>query len=255
VTNLDATWTALEDRCLPPPHPPIRDLADYHAYLATLPERWWCQTTEDKVEYIGETTRGELSSLGTVRHARHDWPGRAGTLILTANSQARMAELEEHIVSAASASGASATVAERSAQTAEELLDISDDPDPAPDSREAMCRRLGVDTVPPEPVTLSLEQHFLPLEEGMDHLAQQISRALAKERFLTTRDEDGLTPAEAVAAGGAARDRVLALIDDCEWRVRSRPTDDDSADMLPDPDELRRRLDIQATSRPSPKGR
>jgi hypothetical protein len=48
---------------------------------------------------------------------------------------------------------------------------------------------------------------------------------------------------------------VLALIDDCEWRVRSRPDDDDSTDMLPDPDELRRRLGIWTTARPSPRGR
>ena len=35
--------------------------------------------------------------------------------------------------------------------------------------------------------------------------------------MLEARDSAGMTPAEAVAAGGAALDRVRAMIDDCEW--------------------------------------
>jgi hypothetical protein len=78
--------------------------------------------------------------------------------------------------------------------------------------------RRGVELPEAEPVTVLLEQYFLPLDAGQEHLAGQISRAQAVNRMLAARDEDGLTPAEAVAAGGAALERVRALVDDCEWR-------------------------------------
>jgi hypothetical protein len=63
--------------------------------------------------------------------------------------------------------------------------------------------------------------------------------------MLAARDEEGLTPAEAVAAGGAALDRVLAPIDDCEWRQRRMRESGEPADLLPDPDELSRHIGIQ----------
>ena len=62
--------------------------------------------------------------------------------------------------------------------------------------------------------------------------------------MLESRDAAGMTPAEAVAAGGAALDRVLAMIDDCEWRLRRAEAEGKATSMLPDPDELRRRLGI-----------
>jgi len=58
-----------------------------------------------------------------------------------------------------------------------------------------------------------------------------------------------LTPAEVVAAGGAALDRVLAMVDDCEWRLRRAEAEGKDTSMLPDPDELRRRLGIPARTR------
>lgn len=64
--------------------------------------------------------------------------------------------------------------------------------------------------------------------------------------MLEGRDAVGLTPAEAVAAGGAALDRVLARIDDCEWQLRRAEADGKDTSMLPDPEELRRRLGIPA---------
>ena len=67
--------------------------------------------------------------------------------------------------------------------------------------------------------------------------------------MLESRDAAGMSPAEAVAVGGAARDRVLAMIDDCEWRLRRAQAEGKNSDMLPDPDELRRRLGIYASSR------
>jgi len=55
--------------------------------------------------------------------------------------------------------------------------------------------------------------------------------------------------AEAMAAGGAALDRVLAMIDDCEWRLHRAEAEGKDTSMLPDPGELRRRLGIPAGSR------
>jgi hypothetical protein len=52
-----------------------------------------------------------------------------------------------------------------------------------------------------------------------------------------------------VAAGGAALDRVLAMVDDCEWRLRRAEAEGKDASMLPDPDELRRRLGIPSGTR------
>ena len=57
-----------------------------------------------------------------------------------------------------------------------------------------------------------------------------------------------MTAAEAVTAGGAPLDRVLAMIDDCEWRLRRAEAEGKDTDLLPDPDELRRRLGIRTGS-------
>ncbi|HEX9359231.1 MAG TPA: hypothetical protein VF933_36155, partial [Streptosporangiaceae bacterium] len=118
------------------------------------------------------------------------------------------------------------------------------EPDFELDSGAAERRRRGVNLPEAEPVTVILEQYFLPLEADQDHLAGQISRAHAVERMLTARDEDGLTPAEAVAAGGAALERARALIDDCEWRRQRKLEAGEEADLLPDPAELRHRVGL-----------
>ena len=55
---------------------------------------------------------------------------------------------------------------------------------------------------------------------------------------------EGLTPAEAAAAQGGALERVLALIDNCEWRRLRRQESGEPVDILPDPDELRSRIGI-----------
>jgi hypothetical protein len=41
---------------------------------------------------------------------------------------------------------------------------------------------------------------------------------------------------------------VLAMIDDCEWRLRRAESEGKDTGMLPDPGELRRRLGIPAGS-------
>jgi hypothetical protein len=44
--------------------------------------------------------------------------------------------------------------------------------------------------------------------------------------------------------GGGALERVLALIDNCEWRRLRRQESGEPVDILPDPDELRSRIGI-----------
>ena len=91
--------------------------------------------------------------------------------------------------------------------------------------------------------------YFLPVEHGLDEVAREINRELGYLSVLEARDPAGMTPAEAVAAGGAALDRVRAMIDDCEWRLRRAEAEGKDTSMLPDPGELRRRLGIPAGSR------
>jgi hypothetical protein len=234
-----AAWAALRERCLPPPQPPIQDLAGYRAYLETLPERWWCQTAEDEIEHAGMVEPGTLTNLGTIQRSP------LGTFALTANSEARVSALEAHVRTAAPG----ASVTGRSARTAQELAGKPADSGSAPDSGEAERRRHGVDLAPPQPVTVIMEQYFIPLAEGQGHLARDITRSLAVDRMLAAQDEDGLTPAEAAAAGGPALDRVLAVLDDCEWRRLRRQKSGEPVGMLPDPDELRRRIGIPPRQR------
>jgi hypothetical protein len=142
-------------------------------------------------------------------------------------------------------------VTQRSALTADELTGTPPQAGNGPDSREAACRRLGIEDVPaPGPRRLIVEGYFLPVEHGLDDVAREINRELGYLSVLQARDAAGLTPAEAVAAGGAALDRVLARIDDCEWRLRRAEAEEGKAtSMLPDPGELRRRLGIPAGPR------
>jgi hypothetical protein len=234
VADPAAAWAVLRERCLPPPRRPIRDLAGFRAYLESVPDRWWSQTAEDEVEYVGKVEPGTLTNLGTVEWAV------SGEFRLTANSEERLAALEAEIAAVA----AGAEVTERTARTAEQLLEDTREPDFELDSGTDERRRRGVDLPEAEPVTVILEQYFLPLETDQDHVAGRISRAQAVDRMLTARDEDGLTPAEAVAAGGAALERVRALLDDCEWRRQRKLEAGEEADLLPDPAELRRRIGL-----------
>jgi len=154
------------------------------------------------------------------------------------------------VLAAASAAGCPANVTQRSALTADELTGTPPEAEDGPDSREATCRRLGIEGVPPpEQRKLILEGYFLPIEHSLSDVAREINRELGYLSMLEARDAAGMTPAEAVAAGGAALDRVLARIDDCEWRLRRAEAEGRDTSMLPDPDELRRRLGIRAGPR------
>ncbi len=243
VGSAGKVWPLLTRRCLAPPQPPIRGVDGYYAYLETLPERLWTRNSPDEIEYAGQIQPGRLTNLGTIRR------GVSGFTV-TANSIRRAADLEAVVLAAASAAGCPAGVTQRSALTADELAGTPLEAKDGPDSREAMCRRLGIEGVgPPEQRKLILEGYFLPIEHPLDDVAREINRELGYLSMLEARDAAGMTPAEAVVTGGAALDRVLARIDDCEWRLRRAEAEGKDTSMLPDPDELRRRLGIRAGSR------
>ena len=62
----------------------------------------------------------------------------------------------------------------RSALTAEELAGTPPEAGDGPDSREATCRRLGIESVSlPEQRRLILEGYFLPVEHGLDEVARE----------------------------------------------------------------------------------
>lgn len=248
VGSAGKVWPLLTRPCLPPPRPPIRDADGYYTCLKSLPGRFWTHNTPDEIEYAGEVQPGRLTNLGTIQR------GMTGFTV-TANSVRRAADMEAAVLAAASAAGSPADVTRRSVQTADELIGTPPEAGDGPDSREAACRRLGMEGVPPAgPRRLILEGYFLPVEHGLDDVAREINRELGYLSMLESRDEAGLTPAEAVAAGGAALDRVLAMIDDCEWRLRRAEAEGKGTSALPDPDELRRRLDILADLRRAREG-
>jgi hypothetical protein len=242
VGSAGKVWPLLTRPCLDPPQPPVRDADDYYAYLKSLPGRFWTRTRPDEIEYGGEVQPGRLTNLGTIRR------GMTGFTV-TANSVRRAADLEGVVLAAASAAGCPADVTQRKALTADELAGTPPEADDGPASREAACRRLGVEGVPaPEPRSLILDGYFLPVEHGLEDVAREINRELSYLSVLESRDAAGMTPAEAVAAGGAALNRLLAMIDDCEWRLRRAEAEGKDASMLPDPGELRRRLGLPAGS-------
>jgi hypothetical protein len=240
VGSVEKVWPLLTRRCLAPPQPPIRDVYGYYAYLETLPERFWTRNSPGEIEYAGQIQPGRLTNLGTIRR------GVSGFTV-TANSVRRAAALEAAVLAAATAAGCPADVTQRSALTADELAGTPPEAEDGPDSREATCRRLGIEGVPsPDQRKLILEGYFLPIEHPLDDVAREINHELGYLSMLEARDAAGMTPAEAVAAGGAALDRVLARIDDCEWQLRRAEAEGKDTSMLPDPDELRRRLGIRA---------
>ena len=239
VGSVEKVWPLLTRRCLAPPQPPIRDVNGYYAYLETLPERFWTCNSPGEIEYAGQIQPGRLTNLGTIRRS-------VSGFTVTANSVGRAADLEAVVLAAASAAGCPANVTQRSALTADELASTSPEAEDGPDSREATCRRLGIEGVPPPERKLILEGYFLPIEHSLDDVAHEINREFGYLSMLEARDAAGMTPAEAVAAGGAELDRVLARIDDCEWQLRRAEAEGKDTSMLPDPDELRRRLGIRA---------
>ena len=245
--SVGPVWKRLTEPCLPPPEPPIRTARDYDAYVAGLPSRFWVRNSDDEVEYVGQLQPGRLTNLGTIRRTSRGF-------VVTANSVSRAAAAEAVVLDTAAAAGQEATVSARSSQTASELMgEVGDRDDDGPDSREAMCRRLGAEAALTEvkPRVLILEGHFLPVDPygaKADAVVAQLNRELGVRSMLESRDTEGLTPAEAVAAGGTARERVFAMIDDCEWRLARAEAEGTDNGLLPRPDELRRLLGLPARS-------
>lgn len=244
-TNIDVAaardvWGRLTRPCISAPEPPVRDLAAYDAYVAGLPSRFWTQNSDTEIEYVGQVDANRLTNLGTVERTRRGFK-------VTANSVRRAAGLTAVVADAVAAVGRVGKVTSQSARTADEMLGKSD-ADDAPDGREAMCRRLGLGAaltaVPPR--ELILEGHFLPVEHSAagEAVVREINRELGIRSMLAARTYGGRTAAEAVAAGGAARDRVLAMIDDCEWRLARTEAEDGDTSFMPLPDELRRRVGL-----------
>jgi hypothetical protein len=233
-------WDRLTRPCIPAPEPPVRDLAAYDAYVAGLPSRFWVQNSDTEIEYVGQVDANWLTNLGTVERTRRGFK-------VTANSVGRAAGLTAVVADAAAAVGRAAKVASQSARTADEMLGKSD-ADDAPDGREAMCRRLGLDAaltaVPPRELTL--EEHFLPVEHPAvgEAAVRELNRELGIRSMLAARSYGGRTAPEAVAAGGEARDSILAMIDDCEWRLARAEAEDGDSSFMPSPDELRRRVGL-----------
>jgi len=114
-----------------------------------------------------------------------------------------------------------------------------------------MCLRLGIDPdlIAVPPLELILEEQFLPMEHtpAGEASAREITRELATRSMLEVKDEEGYTLAEAVTAGGAAKERAAATIDDCEWRItRAEPG---TAGAMPVPDDIRRRAGLHLKPR------
>jgi hypothetical protein len=241
VPEAGYVWGHLTSLCIRPPEPPIRDLHGYDAYLAELPSRFWVRNSDTEIEYVGQVDPGRLTNLGTVRRTHRGF-------MLTANSVRRAAGLTDIVLDASTAAGRPGKVTGQSSKTADELTGDSSQPDDAQDRRAAMCRRLGVDaalTAAP-PRTLILEEYFLPFDLPADNkIPTEINRELSVRSMLAAKNYDGRTPAEAMAAGGAARDRVIAMVNDCEWRLERTEAEGGDTTFMPRPEELRRRLGIR----------
>jgi hypothetical protein len=240
VSGPGGAWERLTRPCIPAPEPPVRDLASYDACVAGLPLRFWTQNSDTEIEYVGQVDGNRLTNLGTVERTAQGFK-------VTANSASRAADITAVVADAVAAAGLVGKVVSQSARTADEMLGGNEAED-APDGRETMCRRLGLDaalTAAP-PRKLILEGHFLPIEQSAEgeSLVREISRELGIRSMLAARTYDGRTAAEAVAAGGAARDSVLAMIDDCEWRLVRAEDDGQDTSFMPLPDELRRRVGL-----------
>lgn len=229
-------WEVLTRPCVPAPEPAVRSMADYDAYIADCPPRFWTRNDDDEIEYVGVSDADRLVNRGTVERTRKGFK-------ITANSVRRAEDLVAIVLNAASEAGRTGKITSQSAKTAQEMLG-EHDADDKPDGRVAMCRRFGVDealiAVPPREVMV--EEFFLPLEQSAagETLVGQITRELTTRSMLEAREYDGCTPAEAVKAGGPARDKVLAMIDDCEWQLAD--ADPQTALAMPRPEELRRRI-------------
>jgi len=238
LPGADEVWDSLIEDCEPVPDPPLRDLDGYLAFHARVPERFLWFDGED-VEVVRKLENGSFAGLGTL-----EFDDLAGIVKLSSNSESRMAALVELVLKRAPG----AKELRRTVQSADELTGPrTAERDPS-ESARTIRRRFGVEIDAPEPRRLVFESYFLPLDSDQPSLAARVSRAALTRSLIATDSIDGLTPVQALAAGGAARREALAMIDDVAWRRRRAEDEDQPVAELLDPDELRQALGLPAGS-------
>jgi hypothetical protein len=199
----------------PAPERKIRTADDYRALHARLPEKFLWGTGE-QIESIVKPDTGGFVNVGTL-----DLDDMADLIKISTNSEQRLGTLIGLVRSHAP----SARELSRKVQAAEELAGPPKR-DHRTNSRDRVVqRRHGFQPARPEPRKIIYETYFLPLDFEDSGLANRISRVTIAENMLATASIDGMTPAQALAAGGAPRLEALALIDDCEWSRRRKAED------------------------------
>ncbi|MBS2964847.1 SEC-C domain-containing protein [Actinocrinis puniceicyclus] len=230
------SWIALIEDCEPVPDPPLRDLNGYLAFHERMPDRFlWFDG--EHIELVGKLENGSFHNLGTL-----EFDGLAGVVKVTTNSESRMAVLIELVRERV----AEAKELRRTVQSVEELTGPRVTERTLSESARTIRRRHGVEAAAPEPRRLVFENYFLPLGPDQPALSAHISRGTLTRNLIDSASVDGLTPRQALAAGGASRDEVLAMIDDVAWRRRRAEYEGGSAAAMVDPDELRQALGLTA---------
>lgn len=222
---------------------PLTTVQDYRQWVAAQPESWLQQTSENSWTLVGKGQGHQLLSLADISIAR------SGALTVSASTAKRLEQLTALL---ATILPGLREKRHRVTTAAEMLAQTGRNPqcEDADDSERAVrLRHFGITPPPSEPRRVMLESYFLPVPEDAPCLASAISRELAAEQMLLhPSEEDGLTPAEAVAHGGIPRARVEALLDDVEWRRARMHLEGQDTDALPDADDLRRRVGLTRRS-------
>lgn len=234
LDDADTVWEALLDECEPEPEQRIRTTDDYRALHARMPEKFLWNTGEE-IESIVKLDTGGFVNVGTL--ALDDL---AGLIKVSTNSEQRLDALVELVRSRA----ADAREFSRQVRTAEELAGPRQHEGWTTARDHLVRRRLGLEYAEPAPRRIIYESYFLPVDFEDSGLANRISRATITGNMLATASIDGMTPAQALAAGGESRLEALALIDDCEWNRRRKAEDGEDVIAMPDPDELRQALGL-----------
>ena len=233
-------WDRLTRPCIPAPEPPVRDLAGDDAYVAGLPSRFWTQNSDTEIEYVGRVDTNRLTNLGTVERTRWGFKVTANSVRRAAapyrccdRCRCRRGPCRQGHQPAGEDRGRNARQEQLGWRAGRPRGDVP-----------PLGLGAALTAVPPR--ELILEEHFLPVEHSAagEAVVREINRELGIRSMLAARTYGGRTAAEAVAAGGAARDRVLAMIDDCEWLLARTEAEDGDTSFMPLPDELRRRVGL-----------
>ncbi|HEV2639706.1 MAG TPA: SEC-C metal-binding domain-containing protein [Actinocrinis sp.] len=234
LDDADAVWEALLDQCEPAPEQRIRTADDYRALHTRMPEKFLWNTGEE-IESIVKLDTGGFINVGTL--ALDDL---AGLIKVSTNSEQRLDALIELV----RAQAPDARVFSRQTQTAQELAGPQKHEGRATARDRLVRRRLGLEFAEPAPRRIIYESYFLPVDFEDSGLADRISRVTMTGNMLAAASIDGMTPAQALAAGGEPRLEALALIDDCEWSRRRKAENGEDVTAMPDPDELRQALGV-----------